>query len=140
MKDFNFGENLRQIRVQQGVSQDAMALKMNITQTKYSRIERSKSFPDSEFINQAAEFLGITAKDLMPADWDGKRKYPKLVCSLTRLGRLAFRVLVFVAAYDMTRGFADGVGITSEFHLVMVGMVFVLAGVVFLYYTEKPVE
>ncbi len=139
MKNFNFGENLRQIRVQKGVSQDAMALKMNIAQTKFSRIERSKSFPDSEFIDQAAEFLGILAKDLMPADWDGKKKYPNLVCSLTRFGRLAYRVLVVVATYDITRGFCSAVGITLEYQIIIIGIVFVSAGVAFLYYTEKPV-
>lgn len=139
MEIFNFGENLRRIRVRNGISQEAMALKMDITQTKYSRIERGKHLPDKDFIEQAAAFLSISPKDLMPSGWDQVKKV-KLACSLTPAGRIAYRLLLGLAAYDFARGFCTGAGIESSGALIAIGAVCAMGGFVFWYYTEMGVE
>ncbi|WP_424287960.1 helix-turn-helix domain-containing protein, partial [Daejeonella sp.] len=54
MEIFNFGENLRKIRVSRGISQEWISNKMDISQTKYSLIERGKILPDAVFISLAA--------------------------------------------------------------------------------------
>ncbi len=96
MEIFNFGENLRKIRVSKGIKQEAMALKLDITQTKYSRIERGKELPHEVFISLAAEYLGVKPKELMPPGWD-QLKTVKVVNSLTRTGVIAYRLLLGIA-------------------------------------------
>jgi transcriptional regulator with XRE-family HTH domain len=136
MEKFNFGANLRRIRVQKEISQEAMAYKMNIGQTKYSRIERGKLLPDKEFIALAAEILGVPPNELMPAGWDKVT----MACSLTRSGMIAYRLLLASAAYDMTIGFCDGADIESDLSKTAVASFFGTVAVIFHYYTEKEVR
>lgn len=66
MNTFNFGENLRTIRSAKNISQEAMALALNISQSKYSRIERQKSIPKIPSPKSVAKALGVPVADLMP--------------------------------------------------------------------------
>lgn len=57
MEKFNFEKNLRNIRNSKGISQDAMAFKLGISQTTYSRIERGEITPSYELTcKMAIEF------------------------------------------------------------------------------------
>ncbi len=138
MEIFNFGENLRKIRASKGISQEAMANKMDISQTKYSRIERGKILPDQVFISIAAGYLEVAPKDLMPPGWD-QLKVVRLVNTLTRTGITTYRVLLAVTAYDIARGICAGNGIVSE--PAQVGVIAFFGGVAVLFhcYTEKQV-
>ncbi len=135
MEIFKFGENLRRKRVLAGVSQEAVAFKMNISQTKYSGIERGRFLPDDEFIARLAEFLGVRVTELKPKGWNHAKKI-KLVSSLTYPGRIAYRVLLVAAAWDMARGFWDGSEIGSVFTKAALTACIALAVLVFWYYTE----
>lgn len=139
MKNFNFGENLRRIRVQKGISQDAIAMNMDITQTKYSRMERSECVPEKIYVDRAANCLEVSANDLIPPGWDYTKNPTKLQESMTRPAIIAYRILLFVAFFDMARGFCDGAGITSM--AVKIGAVIGFEGmaVAFIYLTEKGV-
>lgn len=65
MSDFNFGENLRKIRLIKGISQDAMASLLNIPQTRYSRMENQSAVPDADMVNKLAEILKVPSADLL---------------------------------------------------------------------------
>jgi len=138
MEIFNFGENLRKSRVSKGISQEAMANKMDISQTKYSMIERGKILPDQVFISIAAGYLEVAPKELMPPGWDQLKKV-RVVNTLTRTGIITYRVLLAVTAYDIARGFCTGNGIVSE--PAQVGVVAFFGGVAVLFhcYTERQV-
>lgn len=138
MKIFNFGENLRQIRVQRGISQDAMGLKLGINQTKYSRLERSECVPAKIYVDRAAEYLGVPALDLLPPGWDYSKTFLIFRPSLSRTAIIAYRLLLAVAFFDMARGFCDGAEITSTLSKIAAVIGFEGLAVGFMYYTEKP--
>lgn len=66
MADFNFGENLRNIRQQKGFSQEFLATSLNISQAKYSRIERQSAIPDYQLICNMAQILDTPLTQLVP--------------------------------------------------------------------------
>ncbi|SKB40190.1 helix-turn-helix domain-containing protein [Daejeonella lutea] len=139
MEIFNFGANLRRKRILAGISQEAVAFKMNISQSKYSRIERGRFLPDDQFIAQLAEFLGIPESTLKPKGWDHSKKI-KLVSSLTYPGVIAYRILLIVAAWDVTRGFWDGAQISSIVTKLVLACLIGFAALVFWYYTEYTID
>ncbi|MEJ7693208.1 helix-turn-helix transcriptional regulator [Daejeonella sp.] len=138
MENFNFGENLRQIRVQKGISQEAMALKMDITQTKYSRMERSECVPAKIYVDRAAKFLEVPALELLPPGWDYSKTLIIFRPSLGKAAIIAYRVLLAVAFFDMARGFCDGARITATPSKIAAVIGFEGLAVAFMYYTEKP--
>jgi len=66
MGHFHFGENLYKIRRLKGISQDAMALCLDISQATYSRIEKSPTIPDTERVAELAKALSIALPELLP--------------------------------------------------------------------------
>lgn len=69
MTNFNFGENLRNIRQQKGFSQEVMATSLNMSQPKYSRIERQSKIPDYQLNCSIAEILNIPLTELVPLSY-----------------------------------------------------------------------
>lgn len=68
MQNFHFGENLRRIRRAKDISQEAMALKLNISQTKYFRIESQSTIPDENLVAEMAKILEVPVTDLIPSN------------------------------------------------------------------------
>lgn len=66
MKTFNFGQNLRKIRQLKDISQDAMALKLKISQPTYSRIEGESKIPDHAMVVSIAKALDVDPSELKP--------------------------------------------------------------------------
>ncbi len=116
-----------------------MANKMDISQTKYSRIERGKILPDQVFISIAAGYLEVSPKDLMPPGWD-QLKVVRVANALTRTGIITYRVLLAVSAYDIARGICAGQGIVSEPAQVAVLVFFGGVAVLFHCFTEKQIS
>lgn len=138
MENFNFGENLRQIRVQKGISQDAMAMNMGVNQTTYSRIERKECVPDKFYVDKAAEYLKVPVTDLLPEGWDYSKRTTIFRPSLNRAAIILYRILLIVGAYDMALGFCDGAGITTTSSKIPAVAGFEGLAVAFMYFTEKP--
>ncbi len=63
MKNFNYGENLRIARQIKGISQEAMAWDLSISQSTYSRIESGKIIPDPLQAAKIEEILGVRPSD-----------------------------------------------------------------------------
>lgn len=76
MGNFNYGENLRRIRTSKGISQEAVALHLNISQKTYSRMEHQAAVPDINIVHATAAFLGVEPSELLPpiAEIDPKAK------------------------------------------------------------------
>jgi len=66
MGHFHFGENLYKIRRVKGISQDAMALCLEISQRTYARIEKSPAIPNTKRVAELAKALSVSLSELLP--------------------------------------------------------------------------
>lgn len=90
-----FGERLQALRQRQGLSQDALAERLNVSRQAVSRWERDETMPETDKVVALAELFGVTTDHLLrdrpqpeppPADSREKRAGHDLIC---RLGHLA---------------------------------------------------
>lgn len=66
MEEFNIAEQIRIQRQRKGISQDAMAFFMNMSQSGYSKMERGETDISIARVYQVAEILEISAFLLLP--------------------------------------------------------------------------
>lgn len=64
--DFNFGENLKKIRIKKGISQYAMANCLKISQASYSRLEAHAGLPAMDLLVQIAKEIDTPIECLLP--------------------------------------------------------------------------
>ena len=60
-----FGEKLQKLRQQAGMSQDALADKLNVSRQAVSRWERDETMPETEKIVLIADLFGVTTDYLL---------------------------------------------------------------------------
>lgn len=65
MTTFHYGENLRKLRQSKGISQEAVAMYLNISQATYSRIECQQTTTNYHQIFEIAKFLDVPASQLL---------------------------------------------------------------------------
>lgn len=123
MDNFNFGENLRIVRQAKGISQEVMAIGLNMSQSTYSKLERRPTVPTIDLVERIFKLLdvepsvllsGRAIADLVPKI--GFEENAKEIMN-TRVGIGFFWILVipFInAAYDMGDGFCAGYGASDE--------------------------
>ncbi len=109
MSEFHFGLNLNIIRQAKGISQDAMAFSLNISQSAYSRLEARHTIPALHMVKRIAKVLdvepslllsGRKLEDLIPKH--GFEQQAKEIMN-TGIGKKFFWMLVipFInAAYE----------------------------------------
>ncbi len=61
----NFGEKLRKIREQKGLSQKNLADKLFVTRSTIARWENGSRMPDVKMMSMIAEFLGVSVDTLL---------------------------------------------------------------------------
>jgi transcriptional regulator with XRE-family HTH domain len=61
----NIGEKIRHIRELKGLSQENLAKELEMSITAYGDIERGRTSPDLDRLDQIAKKLGVTLKNLM---------------------------------------------------------------------------
>jgi len=66
MKDFKIGEEIRTQRQRKGISQEAMAFDLDISQAAYSKIEREETQLTITRLYDIADILKISAFTLLP--------------------------------------------------------------------------
>lgn len=150
MKDFNFGQNLRQIRQAKGISQEAMALWLNISQSTYSRIENKPTIPNEQLLNGIAKILDVSPFELLPeCDESNNDKTEtistsslKKIISLlqTPFGdviAMASGLLFTSAVYEMAKGFCNEFGSSHRTSLLVRGLAALLAAAFFYYWIKK---
>lgn len=60
-----FGENVRRLRNERGLSQEALALAVDLAPTYVGQIERGQRNPTLDVVEQIAEALGADPLDLL---------------------------------------------------------------------------
>ncbi|MBC7417975.1 MAG: helix-turn-helix transcriptional regulator [Pedobacter sp.] len=109
MKTFNFGQNLRKIRQSKDISQEAMALKLNISQPTYSRIEGESKIPANAMVVRIAKVLDVDPSELMPPSTLKVILGGKLKEVLnTRIGILIVfgsGLMLVISAHDLAQSF-----------------------------------
>ena len=66
--NFNFGENLKTLRITKGFTQEQAAELLNVSKQSVSRWENNITYPDITFLPTLASFYGITVDALLGAD------------------------------------------------------------------------
>jgi transcriptional regulator with XRE-family HTH domain len=60
-----FGNNLRKLRTERGLSQEKLALELEFDRTYISLLERGKRNPSLITLNKIAERLGVDVRELL---------------------------------------------------------------------------
>ena len=60
-----FGEKLQSLRQKAGMSQDALAEKLNVSRQAVSRWERDETMPETEKVVMLADLFGVTTDYLL---------------------------------------------------------------------------
>ena len=109
MKIFNFGENLRKIRQAKDISQHAMALKLNISQSTYSRIEGGSKMPDHNMVVRIAKAVGVDLSELKPLSTLksilGEKLKEVLNTSIGKLVVVGSGLTLVIFAHDLAQSF-----------------------------------
>lgn len=65
-------ENLKALRKQKGLTQEELAIRLNVVRQTVSKWEKGRSVPDADILAQIAEVLDVSVSDLLgsalPAD------------------------------------------------------------------------
>lgn len=61
---FDFGERLRQLRVERGFTQEETAFRAEITTSYYGQLERGMANPTVSMLNKICEVLGVSITDI----------------------------------------------------------------------------
>lgn len=65
IENIKFGKQVVRLRIEKGLSQEALALQSGINRTYMGEVERGEKCPSLIIIAQIAKGLGITKKNLM---------------------------------------------------------------------------
>lgn len=74
----NYGERLRQLRLEKGLSQQELANRLKINRSTYARYELGKTQPDFETVSRIADFFAVSTDYILGRsakkenDWDSK--------------------------------------------------------------------
>lgn len=148
MHEFNFGENLRIIRQAKGISQEVMAIGLNMSQSKYSKLERNPFVPDVDLLEKISKLLeveslvllsGRAIEDLVPKI--GFEQNMQEIMN-TRIGQVFFWMLLIPyinAVYDLADGFAR-LNIPNEMAHRVVRFIAGISAIVFAYYWMRQMQ
>ena len=142
MEIFNFGENLRKIRQAKDISQYAMALKLNISQPTYSRIECEPKIPDHDMVVKIAKAVGVDSSELMPSSTLKLILGGKLKEILnTRIGMLIVGgsgLALVISAHDLAQSFCIEFN-TSDTTRYIVKWTAALATAAYIWYCVRKI-
>ena len=148
MEDFNFGENLRIIRQAKGISQDAMAIGLGMSQSKYSKLERNSNVPALDLVKKIAHLLeieppillsGRSLEDLVPKI-DFERQAKAIMNTRTGIGFFWILVIPSInASYDVGNSFCLGLGTSDEVRIV-VRFITGFAAIIFAYNWMRRIQ
>lgn len=62
------GENIRTVRKERGISQEELAMQLNIVRQTVSKWEKGLSVPDAQLLIKLAEILKVPVSDLLGDD------------------------------------------------------------------------
>lgn len=147
MHTFNFGENLRIIRQEKGISQEAMAQHLNISQATYATIENQTTVTNHKWFYQIAEILDVPGNKLIaplkePDLQDEQSTYtPELESNPIEILNTPFGNFILIglsltiikAIYDAVRGACSAIE-TSDSTMTLASWTAALLTAAFIYY------
>lgn len=71
---FDFGENLKQLRMTKGLTQEQVAELLNVSKQSVSRWENNVTYPDITFLPILASFYCITVDSLLGVDYETNKR------------------------------------------------------------------
>lgn len=95
MNNEQFSRNLKQLRLQKGLTQERLAVQLGVSIQSVSRWECGSTLPDVMMLPELAKFYGVTVDDLYRAD---ARGYPSYAQRLLAVYEASGRTEDFLAA------------------------------------------
>jgi len=94
MASVHIGDHIRRKREELGISQEAVAFKLNMSQAAYSKIERNETKLKVEQVYAIANYFGLSVYELLPpslaSDITGENIFGLTWQYLKLLGRKVF--------------------------------------------------
>lgn len=78
-------ENLRNVRKQKGLSQQELALRLNVVRQTVSKWEKGLSVPDADMLVKIAEILEVSVEELLGGKISNKEDGNEIVEQLVRI-------------------------------------------------------
>ena len=79
----NFGNNIKQLRLKRGLSQEKLAERLGVAPQSVSKWERNEGYPDITFLLPLAEFFDVSLDELLGRDKE--KKEAKIVDILEKI-------------------------------------------------------
>ena len=95
-----FGEKLQSLRQKSGMSQDALAEKLNVSRQAVSRWERDETMPETEKVVLIADLFGVTTDYLLRQTEEKTTARPSVEPKKDWIDKLAYLA--------MTKGYLAG--------------------------------
>ena len=138
----NFGKQIKQIRTKEGLTQEQMAQKLNVTRQAISNWENDKNLPDLELLIQIAQVFSLSLDQLILGGNDMNNMTEKLIKDGSETRRAKFNmvsiaigaVLLLIGVgciilKGMTVEYIDSEGVLHEnFFLIPIGFLFMFSG------------
>ena len=87
-----FGENLKELREQRGMSQEELAARLHVVRKTISKWEKNLSAPDSEALTRLAEVFEVSVPELLGAELKTDKVHDETAEQLSRISeRFAVR-------------------------------------------------
>ncbi len=80
-----FNENLRTLRTQKGLTQEELAIRLNVVRQTISKWEKGLSVPDSEMLIKLADILEVSVSELLGAKIEKEEDVNELAMQLSRI-------------------------------------------------------
>lgn len=119
MSNKSIGEMITTLRKKQGMTQNDLAERMNVTDKAVSKWERNLSCPDINSISKLAEILGTTVEELLNAQTQKEDNNADEIINIILIGiGLAMGISIIVTSIlkqlEIYNGFIMiGIGLTS---------------------------
>lgn len=86
------GENIKAIRKNKGMTQEELAIKLNVARQTISKWEKGLTVPDAEMVQKISEILDVDIKQLLGTEIHVEKASNELVEQLSRINeQLAFK-------------------------------------------------
>lgn len=79
------GDNIKLLRKNKGLTQEELAIRLNVVRQTVSKWEKGFSVPDAEMLQKMAEVLDVDIKQLLGANIDTEKDNNEVVEQLSRI-------------------------------------------------------
>ncbi len=78
-------ENLKALRKAAGISQEELAIRLNVVRQTISKWEKGLSVPDAEMLIRIAEVFEVSVSELLGAGFESRAEQPSVAEQLSRI-------------------------------------------------------